>query len=61
MLVKQNQTSGKQKPAHEKGREFAFLPMKKLRRTVGREVVNLELQSEYEKTVVNIENGFFGQ
>ena len=35
--------------------------MKKLRRTVGREVVNLELQSEYEKTVVNIENGVFGQ
>ena len=46
------------KPSMKRWGICRFLPMKKLRRTVGREVVNLELQSEYEKTVVNIENGF---
>ena len=40
---------------------YRFLLKKKLWITTGPEVVNLELQREYEKIIINIENGFFGQ
>ena len=35
--------------------------MRKSMITGGRGAVNLELRNEYEETIVNIENGIFGQ